>query len=466
MKSRRIFFILAALVAMTSIRAQELLNYPLDTIDGEEVYRYEVERSIGLYRIGVNFGVQQNDIIRLNPQLRERGLHYGETLLIPTKRPVVKETKAQVVQTIITETRIAVATPDSVVPTIDSIASTVDSTVSTVDSITAAPQRKVIELALLLPFESRQIKRSVNADRMMEFYQGALIALSEKQNDSTFNRLYRLRVYDTERSERKVNALCDSTELDSVQAIIGPVYPIQIERVATWCDQHEVPLILPFSDNVELEAHPSALQFNSTADQEADSLCQWMKAKGEAIHCVAIDVRESDLSSSIRTLRTAMSKQGIEYQKLTMRDLLNDSAYYALDRDKENLVILHSDRFQNIRVLLSHLYKLQTEGYRIRLVSRYAWQKETIDLPQVYTTVFTRSEGWEMYDAQWADYYVNDHTSEAPRYDLLGYDLMSAALTWLHGEETAHEGLQSEIRWVKVQNGGYQNAGVKVVCKR
>ena len=462
MKSRKFLLIMAALLAVTMVRAQELLNYPLDTIDGEEVYRYEVERSIGLYRIGVNFGVSQGEIIRLNPQLRERGLHYGETLLIPTKRPVVKETEARVVQTIITETKIE-AVVDTVKTEIqDTVITGLRDTVITEEDSVLPKTRKVVELALLLPFESQQTKRSVNADRMMEFYQGALIALSEKQNDST---LYRLRVYDTERSERKVNALCDSTELDSVQAIIGPVYPIQIERVATWCDQHEVPLILPFSDNVELEAHPSALQFNSTADQEADSLCQWIKAKGEAIHCVAIDVRESDLSSSIRTLRSAMSKQGIEYQKLTMRDLLNDSAYYALDRDKENLVILHSDRFQHIRVLLSHLYKLQTEGYRIRLVSRYAWQKETIDLPQVYTSVFTRSEGWEVYDAQWADYYVNNHTSEAPRYDLLGYDLMSAALAWLRGE-TAHEGLQSVIRWAKIQNGGYQNAGVKVVEKR
>ena len=462
MKSRKFLLIMAALLAVTMVRAQELLNYPLDTIDGEEVYRYEVERSIGLYRIGVNFGVSQGEIIRLNPQLRERGLHYGETLLIPTKRPVVKETQAQVVQTIITETKIE-AVVDTVKTEIqDTVITGLRDTVITEEDSVLPKTRKVVELALLLPFESQQTKRSVNADRMMEFYQGALIALSEKQNDST---LYRLRVYDTERSERKVNALCDSTELDSIQAIIGPVYPIQIERVATWCDAHQVPLILPFSDHVELEAHPSALQFNSTADQEADSLCQWMKAKGEAIHCVAIDVRESDLSSSIRTLRSAMSKQGIEYQKLTMRDLLNDSAYYALDRDKENLVILHSDRFQHIRVLLSHLYKLQTEGYRIRLVSRYAWQKETIDLPQVYTTVFTRSEGWEVYDAQWADYYVNNHTSEAPRYDLLGYDLMSAALAWLRGE-TAHEGLQSVIQWTKIQNGGYQNAGVKVVEKR
>ena len=106
MKSRKFLLIIAALLAVTMVRAQELLNYPLDTIDGEEVYRYEVERSIGLYRIGVNFGVSQSEIIRLNPQLRERGLHYGETLLIPTKRPVVKVTEAKVVQTIITETRI------------------------------------------------------------------------------------------------------------------------------------------------------------------------------------------------------------------------------------------------------------------------------------------------------------------------------------------------------------------------
>ena len=47
-------------------KAQDLKPYPLDTINGEEVYRYRVERSIGLYRIGVNFDVKQNDIIRLN----------------------------------------------------------------------------------------------------------------------------------------------------------------------------------------------------------------------------------------------------------------------------------------------------------------------------------------------------------------------------------------------------------------
>ena len=88
--------ILYSVLCTLTVQAQELLNYPLDTINGEEVYRYQVERSIGLYRVGVNFNVSQADIVRLNPQLRERGLHYGETIYLPTGRPVVYTVPAPV----------------------------------------------------------------------------------------------------------------------------------------------------------------------------------------------------------------------------------------------------------------------------------------------------------------------------------------------------------------------------------
>ena len=441
-------------------KAQELLNYPLDTINGEEVYRYQVEKSIGLYRVGVNFNVPQSEIIRLNPQLRERGLHYGEILLIPTHRPVVIETKPQVVETVVTETKVlpAPAPKDTIVPT-DTVVAAPDSAV-VADTLAAAPDtRRVMELALMLPFESHQTKRSGNAERMMEVYQGALLALRDMQNDST---LYRLRVYDSERSERRVQALCDSTELDSVQAIMGLVYPIQIERMATWCAAHQVPLLLPFSDDIDLNSHPHVLQFNSTDEQEADSLCAWIKQRGDSMHCVLVEVREADLSSSIRTLRKRMSAHGISYSALPLRDLLNDSAAYAMDLEKENLIILHSDRYQQARVVLPHIASLHKVGHKVRIVSQYAWQKENIELPQVYTSVFTADTNREAYDALWSQAYVSGHVSESPRYDLLGYDLMQALVAWLNGAKETN-GLQSTIRWNQVNNGGWQNACVQVL---
>ena len=455
MKSKAFIVALCALLFVQA-KAQELLNYPLDTVNGEEVYRYQVEKSIGLYRIGVNFNVPQSEIIRLNPQLRERGLHYDEILLLPTGRKV--EAKREEVNVKREEVR------DSVIPEVQDTVVTEerDTVVVTTDTVVAEPDnRRVVELALMLPFESQQTKRSGNAERMMEFYQGALLALQNLQNDSI---LYRLRVYDTERSERRVQALSDSTELDSVRAILGLVYPIQIERMASWCAAHQVPLLLPFSNDMDLASHPYVMQFNSTDQQEADSLCNWLESHKEDVHVVLTEVKEADLSSSVRTLRKQMKARGIDYTALPLHDLMNDSAAYALDPEKENLIVLHSDRYQQIRILLPHIMTLRHVGYRVRLMSRYAWQKEQIELPQVYTSMFTQNADKEAYDALWEQTYKTNHTSEHPRYDLLGYDLMQALVQVVRGNSEPMNGLQSTIQWKQVQQGGHQNACVGVIA--
>jgi hypothetical protein len=481
-----VLFVLCSLFFVQA-KAQELLDYPLDTIKGEEVYRYEVERSIGLYRISVNFHVSQSEIVRLNPQLRERGVHYAELLYIPTGRkvdtskptskptvqpqkPVLTQPKRDTVyihDTVYIREPIAMVDEPKVAKDTDTIPLIPDSLIF-VDLpplpnsffLDSTPQKRVVEMALLLPFESQQTKRSGNADRMLEFYQGTLMALNDLQNDST---VYRLRVYDSERSERRVNALCDSTELDSVQGILGLVYPIQIERMSTWCESRQVPLLLPFADDIDLASHPQVLQFNSSALQEADSLCAWIIAHEANLHCVALDVNESDLTEPIRILLDRMEEDSIELSWISMEELMSDSAAWVLDSEKENLFILHSDRFQQVRILLPYIVKLQEAGYKVRIVSQYSWQKEHLNLPQVYTSVFTSDIGFEIYDAMWSEFFKNDHVSENPRYDLLGYDLMRALVAWLNGE-TETEGLQSIVRWAQVENGGYQNTCVKVIA--
>jgi len=454
-----------SVAVIAPLHSQELLNYPLDTVNGEEVYKYEVEKSIGLYRIGVNFGVSQNEIIRLNPQLRERGLHYGETLLIPTGRPVIIESKPKVIETLVKETRVVVPKEEMhpVVETPVPVQPKVQDTVVVVDSVVAsAPSRQVVELALMLPFESQQTKRSGNAERMMEFYQGALLALHDLQNDST---LYRLRVYDTERSELRVKALCDSTELDSVRGVLGLVYPMQIERMAEWCDVHQVPLLLPFSDDINLTKRPHIYQFNAPNADKAKALTDWMKAQDSTAHFVAVEVRDADMSPSVRVLRKRMWAEGIEFAGLPMHDLMVDSCAYALDRTRENVLILHSDRYQQVRMLIPHILKLQQAGYSIRLVSQYSWQKEGIGLKQVYTSMFKSDIPREAYDALWEQTYAGGHVSEAPRYDLLGYDLMNE-LVRLVTDQPSLPFLQSPIIWESTgEQDGWQNTQIQVVEK-
>ena len=465
------FILILCSLFIGQAKAQELLNYPLDTVNGEEVYRYEVERSVGLWRIGKNFGVTQNEIIRLNPELESRGLHYGETLLIPTHRPVLQETEAVVVSQTVTETRVVpqpeavpVEQPETIVPDTLVPDSTQTDSVQTAlpDSLYGMTEdgRRIVELALLLPFESQQTQRSANAERMLEFYQGALLALQDLQNDST---LFRLRVIDTERNEKRIKELCDSTELDHVQAILGPVYPVQISRMTKWCAAHDVPMLLPFSDDIRLEQCTQVLQFNSTDQQEADSLCRWLGERDSLIHCIAVEVRDADLAASMRAMRKQLKANNIPCAALPLRDLMNDSAAYAMDSARENIIILHSDKYQHVRILLPHLVKLQEQGFMLRIISQYSWQKEEIALPQLYTSMFTAEADREAYDARWEETFTNAHVSEAPRYDLLGYDLMQALVARLQGEQEKY-GLQSDIRWIQVGEGGYQNECVKVIA--
>ena len=61
----------------------QTVNYPTERIDGYLVYKYPVEKSIGIYRICKNFNVTEEELVRFNPQLNERGPQVDEVLYIP-----------------------------------------------------------------------------------------------------------------------------------------------------------------------------------------------------------------------------------------------------------------------------------------------------------------------------------------------------------------------------------------------
>ena len=431
---------LALLFLMVSFAFAEenaivLDSIPLDTIQGEEVYKYQVEKGVGLYRIGVNFKVNQEEIIRLNPQLQSQGLRFGETIYIPTKRAIIQKAKE-----IITKKEEVIAAND-----------TTDSIVDT---------RKVIELALMLPFESKQTKRSTQATRMMEFYQGALLALHNAQNDSI---LYRLRVFDTERSERRVIELMNNGALNNVNGIVGLAYTIQIEQLIPWCEQKQVPLLLPFNDDINLKGHPHIYKFNAADNDKAKTIAEWVMSKGDSIHCVVLDAHEADISQSTRAIRAHLRFNNIPYSKTTIRHILNDSLHLALDSTKQNLLILHSDKYSRANILIPHIEKCMQAGYNILLYGQYSWQREKSQIPLIFTSVFETQTSDDEYEQLWNRYFVNIPQSQLPRYDLLGYDLMSELIHIVTGT-VSNPPLQSTIIWqAETPEDGWFNSNTSLV---
>ena len=82
---RRLYIMLFLMLSVCAL-AQD---YPIKNIDGVDYYVYTVEPSEGLYRISKKFNVLQADIYKANPSVNE-GLKAGQTLYIPIKNQAKK----------------------------------------------------------------------------------------------------------------------------------------------------------------------------------------------------------------------------------------------------------------------------------------------------------------------------------------------------------------------------------------
>lgn len=83
---RRLYIMLFLMLSVCAL-AQD---YPIKNIDGVDYYVYTVEPSEGLYRISKKFNVLQADIYKANPSVNE-GLKAGQTLYIPVKNQTKKK---------------------------------------------------------------------------------------------------------------------------------------------------------------------------------------------------------------------------------------------------------------------------------------------------------------------------------------------------------------------------------------
>lgn len=415
----------------------------VDSLDGKAMYRYKVEKSIGLWRIGQMFSVSQEEIIALNPQLRERGLHMDEELWIPI-RVTEKATVAEEMPTVETKVNTTAAAEDA--PVVQEVP-VVDST--------------AIRLALLLPLQVKAVQRDRNMERFFDFYEGALLAVKDIETAGQALEVY---VYDVDKTDIRIEQLIGSGELDSMHAIIGPAYPMQVRRMAAYCKQTGIKTLIPFSDQVpEIETTPELIQFNVSNERKAEVMADYLESRGSDVHCVLVQARDADIPSSIVALRHEIMRRGIDYTQVSIRQILSDSLGSALRDSVENILIFNTEKYGNLQMLMPHVLNAKS-GKRVTLMGQYSWQKENILLPQVYVSVFGTSDERDTahYEAMFEQYFATKRSSDTPRYDLLGYDIVRTMVALLRGEE--YKGLQSDIVLERAgEEGGYQNAQVRVV---
>lgn len=331
-----------------------------------------------------------------------------------------------------------------------------------------------IRVAMLLPLQTELMKRDKNTDRFVDFYSGALLAVYEHQSRGQEIELY---TYDVAKSTHSMSQILTRPELDSMDFIIGPAYANQVALMTQWAYQHNVRVLFPFSSEVpDIANNPYLMQFNPSVESEAMAMAGYLANSGNAVRCIFVQAADADIPHSVRCLQQQLTAHGLECVYTTVHDILSDSLPGVMSDEAENILLMNTERFANLRAVMPHLMRA-AQGHRLTLMSRYSWQQETIALPQLYTTVFhTDPEEDDTYEDLYARFYLIGRQSSHPCYDQLGYDQMQYVLltiealrenTWTEMDDVLchpYNGLQSDMRFEPVvENGGYQNKYIQIV---
>ena len=483
-------YILFGLIGLSSLlTAQTVTTYPIDTVNGVPCYRYKVEKKVGIFRISRNFGVSEEAIVEMNPQLRQRGPQYEEVLFIPVVKPVPAPVEPQ------PEPQ---PQPVSIQPTVAKAVPTPDTLLNRSKEDSAPLQRNpdwlltlydeagevkdldTLRLAFLLPFNAQEEPRQPGNERFLDFYMGALLAVMQVQ---ATDQPMAIKTYDVPRTDTLLRDVLTDPFLLSAHAIIGPAYATQVPAVARFVKERAIWLLIPFTSQVSaIEDNPYILQFNPTAEMEAETLTNFLLQRENPLQCIFIEAEETDIPRSILPVRNALQEKQIPIAQTSLHHILTDSLDDVLKDSVENIFLFNTERYSNLQVLMPHL-RSANQRYLISLISQYTWQRENINIGQIYTSMFA-SEFYSQadslnYDAQWAHYCRYKPSSALPRYDLLGYDLTRHLLRILQQlydvadpayTQTVitrpYHGLQSDIRYKRVSDtGGYINNAIHVLTR-
>ena len=186
---------------------------------------YTVKPKEGYYRLEVKFGVSEEELIALNPELSEKGLLAGMILRLPKRNS----------QTYTTEDNLIVEK------------------VNLRDSLFRQTELKV---ALMAPFrlptvpidsvvQTNQILQTRNLQTIsLDFYAGARLAMEDLVE---LGLSIDFTVLDTENSNFRINQLLDANDFSSYDFVVGPFVPRHFNNVSEKLENRKFPLISPLT---------------------------------------------------------------------------------------------------------------------------------------------------------------------------------------------------------------------------
>lgn len=374
---------------------------------------HKVRRKETLYSISREYGITVEELKAANPETKDPDykLKKGKFLCIPyPQKPAEKKPVQPVVQP------------------------------SNNELFPKAPKKEHMELiraAVILPFKTNDARSA----RMVEFYQGFLLAVDSLKNEGTSVEVFAFDSGKTQNDMKKVLANTDLTEAD---IIFGPMYAEQIPMLSDFCKQHKIKLVVPFTAQFDALYHnPYLYAINANKTMQYALYAEVAVKQFGNDNIILLDSKENDVEGVkfVENLNSILVSQGLKAQRLTI-EYSDMDLMQALNPFRNNIIIPNTSSIKLLNQLIPRLriFCQQRPEYRITLAGFPEWQTYTEqhlnNFYQFNAHVFTPfyrnpfSDGNKQLDQKFTYWFKKQMINSYPRFCVLGFD---AGYFFLHG---------------------------------
>lgn len=431
------------------IKLPKLTEKP-QVVSSEEYAFYNVKPKQTLYTLTRKLGVSEEELILLNPALKD-GLKAGMVL----KLPINKTESLEVVDAEI---------------------------VDKFSFLENADPENVSNIVFMLPFKLNEIdvdsisqtKEKLRNDRVLgyatEFYTGSLMALdSIKKLGFSVN----VKVLDTEAKKSTTRSLVENNDFSDVHAVIGPLLPSNIEVAASELKSDGIPVISPLSSK-EVKVR-NVYQTIPSKDLLEKKMLDFLATNGTDKNVIIIaDKTKGAIKAKLKSILPMASEIVPEKGNYIKPDVIKP----LLREDVANWVLLESEDLSLIANVTSVLNSHTSEKHKIVLLttdrndqyekSGNIYNSHLANLSFHYPSVHKPSSYNNAFNKQYEEKYKISPSRTATRGFDVTFDILlrlaynqNLAKSVRSGAETSY--IENKFDYTKKMFGGFYNQGIYIV---
>jgi len=429
-------------------------------LDGEYVL-YTVPAQKTLYSISKEYNTTITAILDANPELSD-GLKVGSTIRIPT--PKLLGGMEKKVEMVGLPAMVKTVIPKTVKGSTYTVTLLLPFYLSDNDTLAAHRQ----------PGEPEKLNE--RSEMALQFYEGFLMAV-----DSLHRLGYpvQLKVLDTENRPWKVQQLIKQGKLDGSDLIIGPYYSKEFKEVAEYGRMNCIPVVSPTIQGTTIIAdNPYVFKLMPSDEVMVQNIGAYLSGSDSTSNMV-LHYGAADEQTMLWKFRQGLGSKG-KAPSFPAHDIVKagrDSVHFKLSPSKRNDVVILSNNEVKLSSLVRRLADWSDKSYVVAYVPN-SWDKfKNIDIdlyarlrvhmPRPFFVDFS-----DMETQQFVLKFRQKFKTEPNTFAFRGYDLGMHFIQNLaglvedgpdHMLNIQDSGLQSDFRWVRTADGGYENAASRMV---